>query len=263
MITKQVIAKINFAHTHTEAVFLTFNLSRKLLEQIRDIQLFMKEHPEIHTVSIDIGKVEVYESGVFSKVVAEPRLELVEGCGEMARALGHEATSKLQSRTTGTLRIDKTGLLLIDVEEYPYWAEDKRYTTEYFKAEDLEKLLYTTGAIELIILEDDLLEMVITDRNAFNDIVDSWKNKESTNIERDILVDLLEDARYIGNDWHVIDFMLSDALGIAYGAIYDTEEQDEPNDYENVWFYDSGNQSFFHEDLLENGGTIWWTKVRD
>ena len=76
-----------------------------------------------------------------------------------------------------------------------------------------------------------------------------------------ILGGLLEESGYLGNGWDTPNnFPLTEAPIIAYGAIYETEEDEEPTDYEKVWFYAEYMIKSF-ADELKNKGEVTFTKA--
>lgn len=75
-----------------------------------------------------------------------------------------------------------------------------------------------------------------------------------------IIVDMLDSARYLGNDWHAPQSIgLTDAPSIAHGAIYNDTENDEvgAEDYEQIWYYPYYMVKSFAEELLNEGRVVF------
>jgi hypothetical protein len=72
-----------------------------------------------------------------------------------------------------------------------------------------------------------------------------------------ILYDLLEMSSYIGNDWHVVEGVLTETLIVARGSIYESEDDDYPTDYESTWFYPDYMIKSFANELLTNKRVIF------
>lgn len=73
-----------------------------------------------------------------------------------------------------------------------------------------------------------------------------------------ILTDLLDASGYLGNNWFETTGVLTNAPIIAYGAIYDEDEEiDMPIDYEKIWYYSDYMISSFAEKLLNEGKVIF------
>jgi hypothetical protein len=73
-----------------------------------------------------------------------------------------------------------------------------------------------------------------------------------------ILTDLLDASGYLGNGYEETTGVLTEAPILAYGAIYDEDEEiDMPIDYEKVWVYDDYQISSFAEELLNKGEVIF------
>lgn len=78
--------------------------------------------------------------------------------------------------------------------------------------------------------------------------------KENEINEDYLIVDLLDKSGYLGSGWDAPNNIpLTDAPIITYGAIYDSEEQDEPIDYEKVWYYSDYAINSFMAILLRDG----------
>jgi hypothetical protein len=75
--------------------------------------------------------------------------------------------------------------------------------------------------------------------------------------ERNILATLLEDSGYIGNDWHTVEGVLTEAPIIGFGCIFEDDEADFPTDYEKVWSYNDYMVKNFAEELLTNKKVIF------
>ena len=90
-------------------------------------------------------------------------------------------------------------------------------------------------AINLNILANGGLEITVNDREEFESIL----HREYQD-ERAYLSDLMDSARYTGNDWHCpFCIGLTEAPTIGQGAIYPEDDYyDElPTDYENLWYF--------------------------
>lgn len=73
-----------------------------------------------------------------------------------------------------------------------------------------------------------------------------------------ILTDLLDASGYLGNNWCETTGALTEAPILAYGLIYDEDEEiDEPIDYEKVWWYPDYQISSFAEELLTKGKVVF------
>ncbi len=75
------------------------------------------------------------------------------------------------------------------------------------------------------------------------------------------LWDLLENSRYIGNDWHEVQpaeiGALTDAPIIGYRAQYDSEDSQQPDRYEKIWWFPNYQVEDFLETLLKDGAVIF------
>ena len=93
-------------------------------------------------------------------------------------------------------------------------------------------------AINLNILNNGDLEITVNDREEFESVL-----QREYQDERAYLSDLMDNARYIGNDWHCPSCIgLTEAPAIGQGAIYSENEDDNfndglPVDYENLWYF--------------------------
>lgn len=63
--------------------------------------------------------------------------------------------------------------------------------------------------------------------------------KRDFNDERQYLLEMMEDARYIGNNWDCLfNIGLTDAPAIGYGFIYTKEDEEgEDPDFEKIWWF--------------------------
>jgi hypothetical protein len=84
--------------------------------------------------------------------------------------------------------------------------------------------------------------------------------------ERDYLSELMENARYTGNDWHcAYNIGLTEAPAIGQGAVYPEEDKDfdgAPTDYENLWYF-PGYMIKSYLEVLEKDGKVIFTGHRD
>jgi hypothetical protein len=91
-------------------------------------------------------------------------------------------------------------------------------------------------AIKLRILDNGDLEIAVGDREEFEAIL-----ARDFNDERAYLAEMLDSARYLGNDWHcACNIGLTEAPAIGQGAVYPENDRDFdgiPIDYENLWYY--------------------------
>lgn len=112
------------------------------------------------------------------------------------------------------------------------------------------------NAIELTILGNGNLEITVSNKEEFEEII----SKEFQD-ERHYLAELLENSRYIGNDWYCpYEIGLSEAPAIGQGAIHLEEENEndgQPVDYENVWFYEPYQIRSYIEKLQTEGKVIF------
>lgn len=78
---------------------------------------------------------------------------------------------------------------------------------------------------------------ITLDKGAKEDLKEILERATNTD---GIIAELLDVSGYLGNDWHEPTYIgLTEAPAIAYGAIYD-EEEDRVNDgteYEKIWYY--------------------------
>jgi len=110
--------------------------------------------------------------------------------------------------------------------------------------------------ITLKIMEDDNL-LITLDKGMKEELKELMKKSSNTD---DILIDILDSARYLGNDWHVPQCIgLTDAPSVAYGAIYNDTENDEvgAEDYEQIWYFPHYMITSFAETLLTEGNVIF------
>ncbi|MDR2805793.1 MAG: hypothetical protein LBB85_09190 [Dysgonamonadaceae bacterium] len=111
-------------------------------------------------------------------------------------------------------------------------------------------------AIKLDIQDDGNLEISICDWDELEYIL-----SREYNDERAYLCDLMESARYTGNDWHCpLDIGLTEAPAIAQGAIYPEDENENdgfPADYENLWYFSDYMMLSYLEILKEEGRVIF------
>jgi hypothetical protein len=110
--------------------------------------------------------------------------------------------------------------------------------------------------IKLNILEDGDLEIAVANKQEFENIA----NKKFHD-ERAYLAELMEDARYIGNDWWCAwNIGLTESPAIGQGAIFPEDENydGEPMDYENLWYFpDYSTKSYL--EILQTEGKIVFT----
>jgi hypothetical protein len=109
-------------------------------------------------------------------------------------------------------------------------------------------------AIELTVLDNDNLEIAIVDREEFQTII-----AREFNGERACLYDLMDNSRYIGNDWHCLyDIGLTEAPAIGQGAIYPKDENDGlSTDYENLWYFPDYMIKSYLEILEKEGKVVF------
>ncbi|GAB6013559.1 hypothetical protein [Viscerimonas tarda] len=112
------------------------------------------------------------------------------------------------------------------------------------------------NAIELTVLDNGDLEIAVSNREEFQDII----NKKIHD-ERAYLAELMENSRYIGNDWwYACNIGLTEAPAIGQGAIFPEDENydGEPADYENLWYFpDYAIKSYL--EILQTEGKIVFT----
>lgn len=113
------------------------------------------------------------------------------------------------------------------------------------------------AAIELTVLDNAELQISVSNKVEFEDIA----SKEFFD-ERHYLDELMDNARYTGNDWHCLyDIGLTEVPAIGQGAIYPAEEEDEtdgyPIDYENLWYFNDYLIKSFMEILQKDGKVIF------
>jgi hypothetical protein len=77
--------------------------------------------------------------------------------------------------------------------------------------------------------------------------------KKATNTDA-ILSELLDISGYLGNDWHEVSGVLTEAPILAYGAIYEDEDI---TDYDKVWYYPNYMTTSFAEVLLKEKRVIF------
>lgn len=103
----------------------------------------------------------------------------------------------------------------------------------------------TMGGNLLITLDDG-------EEEALREIIERAGNADA------ILTDLLDASNYLGNGYVETTGALTEAPILAYGAIYDEDEEiDMPIDYERVWYYADYMTSSFAEELLNEGKVIF------
>jgi hypothetical protein len=107
------------------------------------------------------------------------------------------------------------------------------------------KLNETMGGNLLITLDDGAEEDL-------KEIIERAGNTDA------ILTDLLDASGYLGNNWFEAAGVLTEAPIIAYGAIYDEDEEiDMAIDYEKAWYYSDYQIKSFAEELLNEGKVIF------
>jgi len=76
--------------------------------------------------------------------------------------------------------------------------------------------------------------------------------------EEDILTEMMDTARYLGNDWLCnMVIGLTEAPNIGRGVIFDEEDEDENMFAEEIWYYPDYMLKSFANELLENGFVIF------
>jgi hypothetical protein len=109
--------------------------------------------------------------------------------------------------------------------------------------------------IKLTILSNGDLEIAVDDREEFEDIL-----LREFNDERHYLLELMDSAGYIGNDWDCLfDIGLTEMPAIGQGAIYPEDEDfdGQPIDCENLWYFPEYMLSSYLEILKEEGKIIF------
>jgi hypothetical protein len=116
------------------------------------------------------------------------------------------------------------------------------------------------NAIELTVQENGDLLITVVNREEFEAIVEREYQDE-----RGYLAEMLDNSRYIGNDWHCpYEIGLTEAPAIGQGAVYPEDENcdDSPADYENLWYFGDYMIKSYIE-ILQNEGQIIFTAHRD
>jgi hypothetical protein len=107
--------------------------------------------------------------------------------------------------------------------------------------------------INLKELENGDLEISVTDKEEFEELLCKVAPDE-----RCYLWDMLENARYAGNNWYApMDLGLTEVPAVAYGALYEDDGSEEPNDYEKLWSYNNYMITSYLEELQENGKVVF------
>lgn len=110
--------------------------------------------------------------------------------------------------------------------------------------------------IELIELDNGDLEILVTDKEEFENLL-----TREFNDERHYLLEMVDSGRYLGNDWHVpFDLQMTEMPAIGYGGIClsdEAEEENWPDDYEKLWGYDNYMITSYLDELKENGKVIF------
>jgi hypothetical protein len=108
----------------------------------------------------------------------------------------------------------------------------------------------------ITIQENGHLVITITGKDEFDAIVE-----REFQDERDYLCELMEAARYIGNDWHCLyDIGFTEVPAIGQGAIYSEDEEENdgfPVDYENLWYFGEYMLKSYIEILQKEGKVIF------
>jgi hypothetical protein len=114
--------------------------------------------------------------------------------------------------------------------------------------------------IDLTILDNGDLEISVTDEKEFLYEVERFEDLS----ENEMLYELLEAARYIGNDWYANVYIgLTDSPTIGQGALFNEGEDEgdeaywENTDYEKAWWYPDYMVKSFLDELVETGKTIF------
>lgn len=80
---------------------------------------------------------------------------------------------------------------------------------------------------------------------------------ENSRDERDLLTTLLDEGKFLGNDWYSLyDVGLTEAPAIGRGSFY-MDEEETVEDYTDVWFYPDYMISSFAEILLRDKKVIF------
>lgn len=113
--------------------------------------------------------------------------------------------------------------------------------------------------IKLTELNNGDLEISVTDKEEFDYELERFKDL----CEDDVLHELLESGRYMGNNWFVGIYVgLTDSPTIAYG-IGEEESEKAGEDvwmnttYEKAWYYPDYMVKSFLDELVEIGKTIF------
>lgn len=110
--------------------------------------------------------------------------------------------------------------------------------------------------IELIEQTDGNLLIKIVDKEEFLELLEKGYTDE-----RHPLWDMLEDARYIGNNWYVLmDLALTEIPCIAKGSIYANDDSESPDDYEFYWGYPNY-MIWDYLAILKEEGQVVFTKM--
>jgi hypothetical protein len=117
------------------------------------------------------------------------------------------------------------------------------------------------AAIELAVLDNGNLEIAIVDREEFEVII-----AREFDDERACLYDLMDNSRYIGNDWHCLyEIGLTEAPAIGQGAVYPENENENdglPVNYENFWYFPDY-MILSYLEVLEKEGKVVFTGHSD
>ena len=106
--------------------------------------------------------------------------------------------------------------------------------------------------ITLTELKNGNLKITLNDKESLKELLDKGA------YDSGLLFDMLEDAQYIGNNWYVVtDIPLTEAPVIGYGAIYDDEDSEDPDDYEKMWFFGGYMLKCFGKELLKTGEFVF------
>lgn len=110
--------------------------------------------------------------------------------------------------------------------------------------------------INLTELENGNLLIEIVDKEDFAELLDKGYSDE-----RHPLLDMLESARYLGNDWDApCNLALTKMPLITYGVIYDSEDSDSPDDYEKYWGFPNY-MIYSYLQILKDDGKVIFTKM--
>jgi hypothetical protein len=138
------------------------------------------------------------------------------------------------------------------------WLENIRENILYAIHKNSKKHYH--NSIELSILDNGDLEIAVSNREEFEEII----NKKFHD-ERAYLAELMENSKYIGNDWWcACNIGLTESPAIAQGAIYPEDENydGEPTDYENLWYF-PGYALTSYLEILQTEGKIVFTGHKD